>query len=167
MRANNLNGFFDVKVYRKGVAHEDRQTKAETETITFATTFAANDTPAELKPYAKPYTSQKDGSQRDRVTFKVNQYCTWWQMQNGNATKTPKPTNAELDGKRYTCTIEYNALQGDPKNLEPCGLWANDILWEAAQSANPFGDMETERAAPEPIPAPASQPAGKDDGTPF
>lgn len=162
MRTQQISGYFDVKVYRKGVAHEDRQTKGETDAITFATTYPAADVPADLAPYGKPYTSQKDGTQRVRVTWKINHICTWWQMQNGKATQTAKPVNAELDGKRYLLTIDYKVLNGDPSKLEPCGLWANAILWEEAQTADPFGDLNAAdpAAVPEPaaVPAPAAAP---------
>lgn len=155
MRTPKISGYFDVKVYRKGVAHEDRQMKAETDAITFGATFAADACPEELRPYAKAYTSQKDGQQRLRVDFKINDRCTWWQMQDGKAAQVAKPTNAELDGTRYVCMIDCKYIAPDPSDrLKACGLWANAVLFEPAQAANPFGDVT--EYMPDAVPAPSA-----------
>ena len=133
MKTKSLNGFFDVTIYNAKVEKKDRKVKGEDESIAFVTSFDADKLPAEFAKYAKPY-ADKNGNNKFRVTFKINQRVRWF---DGNAHAVSKPLNNDLNRKRFTVVMDYNQLDGDPDVKEACGYWVNAIMFEEL-SDNPF-----------------------------
>jgi hypothetical protein len=138
--SDTLTGWFDVKVYNERIARENWKLKGEDDQIAFTVTFAAGDTAAvPFAAHGKPYTDN-GGNNRVRVTFKIGGRCRWYDE---NAQPVEKPTNAELDGKRYEVSIQYNELAVDPaKQKAPRGYWVNAIQFPEAET-NPFAAMGT------------------------
>jgi hypothetical protein len=88
--------------------------------------------------HGKPYTDG-NGNQRVRVIFKIGGRCRWY---DGQAQPVQKPSNAELDGKRFEVSIQYNELAADPANpKKPRGYWVNAIQFREADT-NPFTAMD-------------------------
>lgn len=134
----NITGWFDVKVYNDRQPRENWKLKADTDNIAFTATFdAASPEAAQFAAHGKPYTDNS-GNNRVRVTFKIGGKCRWYDE---NAQPSEKPANAELDGKRYEVSIQYNELAGDPANPKaPRGYWVNAIQFREAET-NPFSAM--------------------------
>lgn len=146
----NITGWFDVKVYNDRQPRENWKLKADTDNIAFTATFdAASQEAAQFAAHGKPYTDNS-GNNRVRVTFKIGGKCRWYDE---NAQPADKPTNTELDGKRYEVSIQYNELAGDPNNPKaPRGYWVNAIQFREAET-NPFSAMGATTAgfaAPQP-----------------
>ena len=124
MRANNLKGFFDVRMYAEGKQREQLKMKSDDETIYFVARFKAGDVPAGLEAYATAYTA-KDGSEHARLKFKVGTRAAWYAA---DGKKMDRPTNADLEADRYECNIDFVAIEKDPKNAKKAsGLWVNAI----------------------------------------
>lgn len=134
----NITGWFDVKVYNDRQPRENWKLKADTDNIAFTATFdAASLQAAQFAAHGKPYTDN-GGNNRVRVTFKIGGRCRWYDE---NAQPVERPSNAELDGKRYEVSIEYNELAGDLTNPKaPRGYWVNAIQFREADT-NPFSAM--------------------------
>ena len=134
----NITGWFDVKVYNDRQPRENWKLKADTDNIAFTATFdAESPEAAQFAAHGKPYTDN-GGNNRVRVTFKIGGKCRWYDE---NAQPAEKPANAELDGKRYEVSIQYNELAGDPANPKaPRGYWVNAIQFREAET-NPFSAM--------------------------
>lgn len=147
-----LTGWFDVKVYNERIPRENRQIKGENDNIGFSATFAAGDPAAvQFVNHGKPYLDA-NGNQRLRVTFKIGPRCRWFDE---NANPVTKPSNVDLDGKRFEVVMQYNEVAGEPaKPLSPKGYWVDAIQFREAQ-VNPFAAMAG--AAPVP-PMPQPQP---------
>lgn len=161
----NITGWFDVKVYNDRQPRENWKLKTDTDNIAFTATFdAASPEAAQFAAHGKPYTDN-GGNNRVRVTFKIGGKCRWYDE---NAQPAGKPANAELDGKRYEVSIQYNELAGDPANPKaPRGYWVNAIQFREAET-NPFSAMgaTTVRfATPQPPVAGVVPPAFPDDET--
>lgn len=133
-----IQGWFDVKVYNDRQPRENWKLKADTDNIAFTATFdASSPEAAQFAAHGKPY-KDNGGNNRVRVTFKIGGKCRWYDE---NAQPAEKPANAELDGKRYEVSIQYNELAGDPKNPKaPRGYWVNAIQFREAET-NPFAAM--------------------------
>lgn len=134
-----IQGWFDVKIYNERVSRENWKIKGEDDQIAFTTTFDAGSPEAQqFASYGKPYTD-KNCNQRVRVTFKIGSHCRWY---DGHAQLVQKPANAELDGRRYEVSIQYNELAADPANpKKPRGYWVNAIQFREADT-NPFTAMD-------------------------
>ena len=149
-KIEKITGWFDVKIYNERVSRENWKIKGEDDQIAFTATF--EDCSPEAQQFAahgKPYTDG-NGNQRVRVTFKIGSRCRWY---DGQAQPVQKPSNAELDGKRYEVSIQYNELAADPANpKKPRGYWVNAIQFREAD-ANPFTAMDG-GAATAPVAAP-------------
>lgn len=145
-----IQGWFDVKIYNERVSRENWKMKGEDDQIAFTATFEAGSHEAQqFAAHGKPYTDG-NGSQRVRVTFKIGGRCRWY---DGQAQPVQKPANADLDGKRYEVSIQYNELAADPANpKKPRGYWVNAIQFREADS-NPFTAMDGGAAAA-PVAAP-------------
>lgn len=135
----NIQGWFDVKIYNERVSRENRKLKGEGDQIAFIATFEEGSPEArQFASHGKPYTDG-NGNQRVRVTFKIRVRCRWY---DGQAQPVQKPSNAELDGKRYEVSIQYNELAADPANpKKPRGYWVNAIQFREADT-NPFTAMD-------------------------
>lgn len=134
----NLTGWFDVKVYNDRIPRENWKIKGEDDNIAFTVSLSTTDPQAvQFVNHGKPY-ADANGNQRLRVNFKIGARCRWFDE---NAQPVGKPSNAELDGKRFECVIQYNELAGSPTNPKaPCGYWANAIQFREVVS-NPFAAM--------------------------
>lgn len=134
-----VNGFFDVRIYKKGVEREKRQIAGQDQTITFGTNFKPDELPEELITWAREYTD-KNGETRMAVNFKISKNCKWF---DANAEPVEKPNHATLEKndngqkKRFRVMVDFTQLDGDPAKAEPCGYWANAIMFEEL-SDNPF-----------------------------
>ena len=148
----NIQGWFDVKVYNDRQPRENWKLKADTDNIAFTATFeAGSPEAAQFAAHGKPYTDG-NGNHRLRVNFKIGTRCTWFDER---AQPIAKPLNSALDGRMYECVIQYSTLDGDPTNPKsPRGYWANAIQLREVQR-NPFTAMPG--AAPVP-PQPATVP---------
>ena len=149
-KIEKITGWFDVKIYNERVSRENWKIKGEDDQIAFTATFEAGSPEAQqFAAHGKPYTDG-NGNQRVRVTFKIGSRCRWY---DGPAQPVQKPSNAELDGKRYEVSIQYNELAADPANpKKPRGYWVNAIQFREAD-ANPFTAMDG-GAATAPVAAP-------------
>lgn len=154
----NITGWFDVRIYNERIPRENWKLKGDDDQIAFTTTFEAGSTEdLRFAVHGKPYTDS-NGNKRVRVKFKIGSSCRWY---NEQAQPVPKPANADLDGKRYEVSIQYNELESDPNNpKKPCGYWVNAIQFREADT-NPFTAMAGAAAPvmpPQPQPQPQPQP---------
>lgn len=135
----NITGWFDVRVYNERIPRENRKLKGENENIAFTAYFKpGSQEAAQFAEYGKPYTDN-NGNQRVRVTFKIGPRCRWY---DNKAQPCAKPTNADLDDKKFEVSIQYNELAGDPNNDKaPRGYWVNAIQFREADT-NPFTAMD-------------------------
>lgn len=134
-----IQGWFYVKIYNERISRENWKLKGEDDQIAFTTTFEAGSPEAQqFAEHGKPYTDN-NGNQLVRVTFKIGGRCRWYDEK---AQPVQKPANAELDGKRYEVSIQYNERAADPANpKKPCGYWVNAIQFREADT-NPFTAMD-------------------------
>lgn len=128
-----LTGFFNVRKYKEGKPREQWAMLSDGENITFNTVF--HDLPADFQQFAKEYTDAS-GNRRWRVSFKITPRCRWYDH---NAEAVDRPTNSELDGKRYNARISYNVvIPSNPDDTKAArGFWANAIQYEEYID-NPF-----------------------------
>lgn len=138
-KIEKITGWFDVKIYNERVSRENWKLKGEGDQIAFTATFEAGSAEAQqFAAHGKPYTDN-NGNQRVRVNFKIGGRCRWY---DGQAQPVQKPSNADLDGKRYEVSIQYNELAADPANpKKPRGYWVNAIQFREADT-NPFTAMD-------------------------
>ena len=138
-KIEKIQGWFDVKIYNDRISRENWKLKGDDDQIAFTATFEAGSTEArQFAAHGKPYTDN-NGNNRVRVTFKIGGRCRWY---DGQAQPVQKPSNAELDGKRYEVSIQYNELAADPTNpKKPRGYWVNAIQFREADT-NPFTAMD-------------------------
>lgn len=163
MRANNLKGFFDVRIYAEGKQREQLKIKGDDETVFFVARFKAGDVPAGLEQFAVGYTA-KDGTEHARLKFKVGTRAAWY---GADGKKMDRPANADLEADRYECNIEFVAIEPDPANTKKaCGLWVNAIQAMKLERYE-FAPM-TDSFAPQPVqPAPKSNGSAPEDEDPF
>lgn len=145
-----LTGWFDVKVYNDRQPRENWKLKADEDNISFTTTF--EQCPPALQEFSKQY-QDSIGNTRHRVTFKIGSRCNWF---DANAQPVQRPSNADLDGRRFEVRIQYNTVRPtDPNNAKaPRGYWANAVQFREVQD-NPFAAFD---AQPVPQPAPFAAP---------
>ena len=158
----NIQGWFDVRIYNERVPRENWKLKGDDDQIAFAATFdAASPEARKFAAHGKPYTDN-NGNHRVRVTFKIGGRCRWYDE---NAQAVPRPCNADLDGKKFEVSIQYNELAADPSNPKaPRGYWVNAIQFREADT-NPFTAMAG-AAAPVVPPQPQPQPQQPADTIP-
>lgn len=133
-----ITGWFDVKIYNERVPRENWKLKSDDDNIAFTATFdAASPEARQFAAHGKPYIDNA-GNNRVRVTFKIGGRCRWYDEA---AQPCAKPTNANLDGKKFEVSIQYNELVTDPANPKaPRGYWVNAIQFREADT-NPFTAM--------------------------
>lgn len=151
-----LTGFFSVRQYKKGVPRNEQAILPDGEQIAFIASIPFEqqpDEPAEIaaaRPYGSPYEIRKeDGTVIKKLRLKIKiggKYCQWYES-TPNGLVEHRPTNNEMDGKKYQVAIKY--VFKDKKNDNPLaasGMWANAVAFreirQAAFDENPFGDDE-------------------------
>lgn len=137
-----LGGYFDVKIYRNGVAREQRQMKNDGDTITFNVAFS--EYPSELME-GKDYIREAvvNGLKRYYVSFKVGRICRFFDK---DGKPMDRPKNADLDGKRWDCRIRYKVLHGDASKMQPRGFWADAVQIKPADDIT-FEPMDGQQNA--------------------
>ena len=142
-----LSGYFDCRIFRQGVAKENRQMKPEGDTISFSVGFSE---------YPKEFAvdggeqfireAEVNGLKRWYVTFKVGRICAFFDKDGKKI--DARPTNAMLDGKRFDVCIQYKTLNGDPAKLQPRGFWADAIQMKPAEEITfaPMDDAQVQQA---------------------
>lgn len=124
-RTELLSGYFDCRIFRQGVAKENRQMKNDGDTVTFDVGFA--EYPVQLEQGgggAFIREAEVNGLKRWYVSFKVGRICRFFDK---DGQKTERLSNADLDGKRWDACIQYKVLHGDPAKMQPRGFWADAI----------------------------------------
>lgn len=142
MRLDNVKGYFDVREYNAKKVRTERTMKADDATITFDVVFNGQDLPEQVAKHAKPY--EKDGQTRFIVKMKISNKAKWFEQINGHVTSVARPTNSDLDGKRFECCLDYRELNGDPSKQEACGYWVNGILFKEDDS-DMFADLNDQQ----------------------
>ena len=134
--------------------------------VTFGVAFDPEHLPKELSNRAKAVQRKKDGTTYMLVKFKIGNGCKWFEKQDGRVKEIERPSNEELDGKRYDVCVDYRELNGDPKKLEACGYWVNAILLSESES-NYFADLneqETEQENEMPVSNTSNNPQNENAG---
>lgn len=143
MRLDNVKGYFDVREYNAKKVRTERTMKAGDATITFDVVFDGQNLPEQVAKHAKAY--EKDGNTRFIVKMKISKSTKWFERVNGCVASVARPKNAELDGKRFECCVDFRELNGDPNKQEACGYWVNGILFK-----EDAGDMFADLNDPQP-----------------
>lgn len=158
MLTPKISGIFNCRKYDQTGKrpYEQRELMADTDNVTFSTTFGMNEIPECLQGATdnmKPIVSRKeredaehDGRQpqadRVAVRFKIGQRTNWFDK---NAKPCARPTNEELDGKRFMVQLDFVKREKDPANpLKASGLWVNSIMY-AEITNNPFAGQAFEQ----------------------
>lgn len=128
-----INGKFNVRQWKANTPRENWKMKGDDENIAFTTIFS--ELPPEFGRYARPFTG-KDGDTLYAVDFKIGGKCRWF---DGSAQPMERPSNADLDGKRWEACVQYREVvpkdESDTKAAR--GYWVNAIQVEEADT-NPF-----------------------------
>ena len=201
MLTPKIGGIFDCRKYDQSgkLAHDQRQLLADTDNVTFSTLIPIDQVPDIFKKkitLETPVTELMDkfddfvvpkSSKKEReaakaenrepvcdvvsVKFKIGANCKWFDKY---AKPCARPTNAELESKRYMVQIDFTKKEKDlAQPLKPSGYWVNSIMINPVE-ANPFSgqafeednDPENEPPVNTPAAAPAQAPASapaKDD----
>lgn len=138
MRLDNVKGYFDVREYNAKKVRTERTMKADDATITFDVVFDGQNLPEQVAKHAKSY--EKDGNTRFIVKMKISKTAKWFEQINGHVTSVARPTNADLDGNRFECCLDFRELNGDPNKQEACGYWVNGILFKE-DAGDMFADL--------------------------
>ena len=160
MLTPKMGGIFDCRAYDQSgkLAHDQRKMLADTDNVTFSALIPIDQVPDMFKPggqldeYAKPKSSKKEreaakAENREAVLdvvslkFKIGANARWF---NKNAKPMQRPTNAELEAKRYNVQIDFTRKAKDASNpLKPSGYWVNNIMISPIES-NPFSGQAFE-----------------------
>ena len=144
MRLDNVSGYFDCREFDSRKAYADCQMKADTQQIAFNLTFAPDQLPEVVSEFAKE-SKHKDGTRYFKVRMKIGRKCEFLRKEKGFVRRIKRPTNEELDGKRWNVCLDFNALHGDSDKKEARGYWLNGILLQGTQS-DLFADLNEEVA---------------------
>ena len=201
MLTPKIGGIFDCRKYDQSgkLAHDQRQLLADTDNVTFSALIPIDQVPDVFKKkltletpvidildkfdkFVVPKSSKKEreaakAENREpvcdvvSVKFKIGANCKWFDKY---ARPCARPTNAELESKRYMVQLDFTKKEKDmAQPLKPSGYWVNSIMINPIE-ANPFAgqafeednDPENEPPVNTPAAAPtqaaASDPA-KDD----
>ena len=201
MLTPKICGIFDCRKYDQSgkLAHDQRQLLADTDNVTFSALIPIDKVPDVFKKkltLETPVTELMDkfddfvvpkSSKKEReaakaenrepvcdvvsVKFKIGANCKWFDKY---AKPCARPTNAELESKRYMVQLDFTKKEKDlAQPLKPSGYWVNSIMINPIE-ANPFAGQAFEEdnnpeneptvntPAAAPAQAPASAPA-KDD----
>ena len=133
MRLDNVSGYFDCREFDARKAYADRTMKADTQQISFNMTFAPDKLPEVVSEFAKE-SEYKDGTRYFKVRMKIGRKCEFLRKEYGAVRRIKRPTNEELDGKRWNVCLDFNVLHGDSEKKEARGYWLNGILLQGTQS---------------------------------
>ena len=201
MLTPKICGIFDCRKYDQSgkLAHDQRQLLADTDNVTFSALIKIDQVPDIFKKkitletpvtelldkfddFVVPKSSKKEreaakAENREpvcdvvSVKFKIGANCKWFDKY---AKQCARPTNAELESKRYMVQLDFTKKEKDlAQPLKPSGYWVNSIMINPIE-ANPFAgqafeeddDPENEPTVNTPASAPAQAPASapaKDD----
>ena len=201
MLTPKIGGIFDCRKYDQSgkLAHDQRQLLADTDNVTFSTLIPIDQVPDIFKKkitLETPVTELMDkfddfvvpkSSKKEReaakaenrepvcdvvsVKFKIGANCKWFDKY---ARPCARPTNAELESKRYMVQLDFTKKGKDlVQPLKPSGYWVNSIMINPVE-ANPFSgqafeednDHENEPTVNTPAASPAQATASapvKDD----
>lgn len=200
MKTGKTTAIFDCKTYNAKLPKEQWKVKADNENIQATVTYALAELPDMFKQDCEPggfvrlyagrterdtasHENRQPIADRAAVRFKVGANCKWFDKY-GKASE--RPTNAELDGKRFDVNIDFARKDRKPDDpLAPSGYWANAIMYREIEE-NIFAgeefektddpedeppyiqhfDNDTEAAAAPAAPA-AEQSDEEDEGLPF
>ena len=190
MLTPKIGGIFDCRKYDQSgkLAHDQRQLLADTDNVTFSALIPIDQVPDIFKKkitLETPVTELMDkfddfvvpkSSKKEReaakaenrepvcdvvsVKFKIGANCKWFDKY---AKPCARPTNAELESKRYMVQLDFTKKEKDlAQPLKPSGYWVNSIMINPVE-ANPFsGQAFEEDNDPEndpPVNTPAATPA--------
>ena len=190
MLTPKIGGIFDCRKYDQSgkLAHDQRQLLADTDNVTFSALIPIDQVPDVFKKkltLETPVTELMDkfddfvvpkSSKKEReaakaenrepvcdvvsVKFKIGANCKWFDKY---ARPCARPTNAELESKRYMVQLDFTKKEKDlAQPLKPSGYWVNSIMINPVE-ANPFaGQAFEEDNDPENEPTvntPAASPA--------
>ena len=144
MRLDNVSGYFDCREFDARKAYADRMMKADTQQIAFSLTFSPDQLPEVVSEFAKE-SKYKDGTRYFKVRMKIGRKCEFLRKEKGFVRRIKRPTNEELDGKRWNVCLDFNDLHGDSDKKEARGYWLNGILLQGTQS-DMFADLNEEGA---------------------
>ena len=144
MRLDNVSGYFDCREFDARKAYADRTMKADSQQIAFTLTYAPDQLPEVVAEFAKE-SEYKDGTRYFKVRMKIGRKCEFLRKENGAVRRIKRPTNEELDGKRWNVCLDFNALHGDSNKKEARGYWLRGILLQGTQS-DLFADLNEEGA---------------------
>lgn len=150
MRLDFIKGYFDVREYNAKKQRSERTIKGEDATITFDVVYDAQNLPEQVAKHAKSYV--KDGVTKFIVKFKISKTTKWFERIDGKVLSVERPSNVELDGKRYECCVDYRELNGDPGKQEACGYWVNGIVIKE-DDGDMFADLNENEPADNQAPA--------------
>ena len=190
MLTPKIGGIFDCRKYDQSgkLAHDQRQLLADTDNVTFSALIPIDQVPDIFKKkitLETPVTELMDkfddfvvpkSSKKEReaakaenrepvcdvvsVKFKIGANCKWFDKY---AKPCARPTNAELESKRYMVQLDFTKKEKDlAQPLKPSGYWVNSIMINPVEG-NPFrGQAFEEDNDPEndpPVNTPAATPA--------
>lgn len=197
MLTPKICGIFDCRKYDQSgkLAHDQRQLLADTENVTFSALIPIDQVPDVFKKkltlktpvtemldkfddFVVPKSSKKEreAAQAENrqpvcdvvsVKFKIGANCKWFDKY---ARPCDRPTNAELESKRYMVQLDFTKKDKDlAQPLKPSGYWVNSIMINPIE-ANPFAGQAFEDNNPENEPhvnTPAADPAQAKAGDQF
>lgn len=204
MLTPKIGGIFDCRKYDQSgkLAHDQRQLLADTDCVTFSALIPIDQVPDVFKKkltletpvtelldkfddFVVPKSSKKEreaakAENREpvcdvvRVKFKIGANCKWFDKY---AKPCARPTNAELESKRYMVQLDFTKKEKDlAQPLKPSGYWVNSIMINPIE-ANPFAGQAFEEDndpendppvnTPDAAPAQTSASAPAKDDLPF
>ena len=204
MLTPKIGGIFDCRKYDQSgkLAHDQRQLLADTDNVTFSALIPIDKVPDVFKKkltletpvteildkfddFVIPKSSKKEreaAKAENRqpvcdvvsVKFKIGANCKWFDKY---ARPCARPTNAELESKRYMVQLDFTKKEKDlAQPLKPSGYWVNSIMINPIE-ANPLAgqafeednDPENEPTVntPAATPAQATASAPAKDDLPF
>lgn len=171
MLTPKIGGIFDCRKYDQSgkLAHDQRQLLADTDCVTFSALIPIDQVPDVFKKkltletpvtelldkfddFVVPKSSKKEreaakAENREpvcdvvRVKFKIGANCKWFDKY---AKPCARPTNAELESKRYMVQLDFTKKEKDlAQPLKPSGYWVNSIMINPIE-ANPFAGQAFE-----------------------
>ena len=198
MLTPKICGIFDCRKYDQSgkLAHDQRQLLADTENVTFSALIPIDQVPDVFKKkltlktpvteildkfddFVVPKSSKKEreAAQAENrqpvcdvvsVKFKIGANCKWFDKY---ARPCDRPTNAELESKRYMVQLDFTKKDKDlAQPLKPSGYWVNSIMINPIE-ANPFAgqafEMDNNPENEPPVNTPAAAPAQAQAGDQF
>lgn len=190
MLTPKIGGIFDCRKYDQSgkLAHDQRQLLADTDNVTFSALIPIDKVPDVFKKkltLETPVTEMLDkfddfvipkSSKKEReaakaenrepvcdvvsVKFKIGANCKWFDKY---ARPCARPTNAELESKRYMVQLDFTKKEKDlAQPLKPSGYWVNSIMINPIE-ANPFAghafEEDNDHENEPPVNTPAAAPA--------